>query len=206
MLTVRPELFPEIRGTTDSELMFHLALTFGLAGDPIGALERMAGFVEALGARAGVPEPLQMTVGSPTESACTPRATPAARRSTRCTTAQTWTHCDSCIRPRSGSHTSAPKRGPWSPNTRRATRAVARGPGGVGPDGGERPGRPDPVHATATGVDQRMRRHATRFEDVRVSRLPVPALRMRRCDRSVPAVRGRPRSGRRRTGAGRPLG
>ena len=37
-------------------------------------------------------------------SACTPRATPAARRSTRCTTAQTWTHCDSCIRPRSGSH------------------------------------------------------------------------------------------------------
>jgi predicted glutamine amidotransferase len=154
MRTVRPELFPEIRGTTDSELMFHLALTFGLAGDPIGALERMAGFVEALGARAGVPEPLQMTVGSPTESACTPRATPAARRSTRCTTAQTWTHCDSCIRPRSGSHTSAPKRGPWSPNTRRATRAVARGPGGVGPDGGERPGRPDPVHATATGVDR----------------------------------------------------
>jgi glutamine amidotransferase len=63
MLTVRPDLFPEIRGTTDSELMFHLALTFGLEDDPIGGLERMAGFIEALGAAAGIAEPLQMTVG-----------------------------------------------------------------------------------------------------------------------------------------------
>jgi predicted glutamine amidotransferase len=63
MLAVRPDLFPEIRGTTDSELMFHLALTFGLEDNPIGGLEQMAGFVEALGAAAGVAEPLQMTVG-----------------------------------------------------------------------------------------------------------------------------------------------
>lgn len=63
MLAVRPDLFPEIRGTTDSELMFHLALTFGLEEDPLGGLARMAGFVEALGAAAGVAEPLQMTVG-----------------------------------------------------------------------------------------------------------------------------------------------
>lgn len=63
LLAVRPDLFPCIRGTTDSELMFHLALTFGLQDDPVGGLERMAGFVEALGAAAGVDEPLQMTVG-----------------------------------------------------------------------------------------------------------------------------------------------
>jgi predicted glutamine amidotransferase len=63
LLAVRPDLFNEIKGTTDSELMFHLALTFGLADDPIAGLERMAGFVEALGADAGVAEPLQMTVG-----------------------------------------------------------------------------------------------------------------------------------------------
>ncbi len=63
MLAVRPDLFPEIKGTTDSEVMFHLALTFGLEDDPIGALERMAGFVESLGAAAGIEEPLQMTVG-----------------------------------------------------------------------------------------------------------------------------------------------
>ena len=63
LLAVAPDLFGNIAGTTDSELMFHLALTFGLADDPLGGLERMAGFVEALGAAAGVAEPLQMTVG-----------------------------------------------------------------------------------------------------------------------------------------------
>ena len=63
LLAVRPDLFPNIKGTTDSELMFHLALTFGLEDDPIGGLERMAGFVESLGSAAGIAEPLQMTVG-----------------------------------------------------------------------------------------------------------------------------------------------
>ena len=63
LLAVRPDLFPNIKGTTDSELLFHLALTFGLADDPIAGLERMAGFVESLGADAGIAEPLQMTVG-----------------------------------------------------------------------------------------------------------------------------------------------
>ena len=64
MLAVQPELFSSIMGTTDSEVMFYLALTFGLREDPIGGLERMAGFVESLAADAGVVEPaLQMTVG-----------------------------------------------------------------------------------------------------------------------------------------------
>jgi glutamine amidotransferase len=63
MLAVEPELFPHIHGTTDSEVLFYLALTFGLEQDPLGALERMAGFVEAIGHDHGVAEPLQMTVG-----------------------------------------------------------------------------------------------------------------------------------------------
>jgi predicted glutamine amidotransferase len=63
LLAVSPELFPNLRGSTDSELMFHLALTFGLEADPIGGLERMAGFVEAAGAAAGIADPLQMTIG-----------------------------------------------------------------------------------------------------------------------------------------------
>jgi glutamine amidotransferase len=63
LMAVRPELFPNIRGSTDSELMFHLALGFGLPDDPIGGLARMAGLVEAVGGAAGVAEPLQMTVG-----------------------------------------------------------------------------------------------------------------------------------------------
>jgi predicted glutamine amidotransferase len=63
MLAVRPDLFSSVQGTTDSEVMFYLAMTFGLQDDPIAGLERMAGFVESLGAAAGIAEPLQMTVG-----------------------------------------------------------------------------------------------------------------------------------------------
>lgn len=63
LLAVDPALFPGIEGSTDSELMFYLALTFGLTDDPVGGLERMAGFIEASGHRIGVEHPLQMTVG-----------------------------------------------------------------------------------------------------------------------------------------------
>ena len=64
LLAVRPDLFGNIAGSTDSELLFHLALTFGLTEDPILGIARMAGFVEATAAEAGVDEPaLQMTVG-----------------------------------------------------------------------------------------------------------------------------------------------
>ncbi len=63
LLAVDPDLFVEIEGTTDSELMFHLALTFGLDDDPLPALERMAGFIEDTGHRHGIAEPLQMTLG-----------------------------------------------------------------------------------------------------------------------------------------------
>jgi glutamine amidotransferase len=63
ILGIDPEVFENIEGTTDSELLFHLALTFGLEDDPLPALERMAGFVEAAGHRRGVKAPLQMTIG-----------------------------------------------------------------------------------------------------------------------------------------------
>lgn len=60
---IDPELFPEIQGTTDSEIMFLLALGFGLDDEPFAALERMAGLVEAVGERHGVDDPLEMTLG-----------------------------------------------------------------------------------------------------------------------------------------------
>lgn len=63
ILAIDRHLFEGVQGTTDSELLFHLALEFGLERDAIGALERMAGFVEGLGRSRGVEEPLQMTVG-----------------------------------------------------------------------------------------------------------------------------------------------
>jgi len=63
LLAIDAPLLEEILGTTDSELMFHLALTFGLESDPLGALARMAGFVERTGRDHGVEESLWMTVG-----------------------------------------------------------------------------------------------------------------------------------------------
>jgi glutamine amidotransferase len=63
LLAVDPQLFARIEGTTDSELMFFLALTFGLDAEPLPALERMAGCVEAIARRHGVENPLQMTLG-----------------------------------------------------------------------------------------------------------------------------------------------
>lgn len=46
LLDVDPDLFPHIEGSTDSELLFYLALTFGLQAEPQAALERMVGHVE----------------------------------------------------------------------------------------------------------------------------------------------------------------
>jgi glutamine amidotransferase len=63
LFAVDSELFPHIYGTTDSEVMFFLMLTFGLDEDPIGAAERMAGFVEAAAKRTGISDALWMTLG-----------------------------------------------------------------------------------------------------------------------------------------------
>ena len=60
---VADELFPFILGTTDSEVMFYLALTLGLESDPEGALARMAGLVESVARTHGVDESLWMTLG-----------------------------------------------------------------------------------------------------------------------------------------------
>ena len=63
-MAVDPDLFPSIEGTTDSETMFYLALTFGLEDDPPAAVERMVGFVEQAGRARGVEHPIQMTVAT----------------------------------------------------------------------------------------------------------------------------------------------
>jgi predicted glutamine amidotransferase len=53
-----------MEGSTDSEMLFYLALTFGLQGDPPRAVERMVGFVEDVGHRCGTEHPIQMTIGT----------------------------------------------------------------------------------------------------------------------------------------------
>jgi len=64
VLAVEPSLYPFIEGSTDSEVMFFLALTFGLRDDPPGAVARMVGLVEATGGRYGIEHPIQMTVAT----------------------------------------------------------------------------------------------------------------------------------------------
>ncbi len=64
MLEVAPELFPHINGSTDSELLFYLALTHGLEEDPPGAIERAVGLVEEIGHEHGVEFPIMMTIAT----------------------------------------------------------------------------------------------------------------------------------------------
>jgi len=63
-VAVDPGLYPEIEGTTDSELLFHLALTFGLEDDPPRAVERTIGLVESVGHDHGVEFPFQGTIAT----------------------------------------------------------------------------------------------------------------------------------------------
>ena len=61
-LAINPALFGHIQGNTDSELMFMLALTFGMDSDVYAGVARMAGFVEETAAKKGIENPLQMTL------------------------------------------------------------------------------------------------------------------------------------------------
>jgi predicted glutamine amidotransferase len=63
-LVVDKSLYTDIEGSTDSELLFYLALTLGLEDDPPGAVERMVGLVEEAGRRQGIEHPIQMTIGT----------------------------------------------------------------------------------------------------------------------------------------------
>ena len=64
VLAVDPSLYTGIEGSTDSETLFYLALTFGLKDDPPAAVERAVGFVEEVGRKHGVEHPVQMTVAT----------------------------------------------------------------------------------------------------------------------------------------------
>jgi glutamine amidotransferase len=58
------DLYPQIEGSTDSELFFFLALTFGLEEDPPSAVARAVGLIEETGRRHDIEFPLQMTVAT----------------------------------------------------------------------------------------------------------------------------------------------
>ena len=64
ILAVDPSLYAEIKGQADTEVLFYLALTFGLEDDPPAAVEQAIGLVEDVAARHGVPHPFQGTVAT----------------------------------------------------------------------------------------------------------------------------------------------
>ena len=59
---VDESLYTDILGTTDSEVLFHLALTLGLKDDPIGAMKKAIREVERVGEKRGVRFPMQGTL------------------------------------------------------------------------------------------------------------------------------------------------
>lgn len=63
-LDVEPDLFPHILGSSDSETLFFLALTFGLQSEPQRALERMVGHVERLRQDAGIQRPFAFSAAA----------------------------------------------------------------------------------------------------------------------------------------------
>ncbi|WP_350348414.1 class II glutamine amidotransferase [Agromyces sp. G08B096] len=61
MLALDPELFPLVHGTTDSEVVFYLAVTFGLEQDPIRGLARALRQIEQVAERLGIRDVVQGT-------------------------------------------------------------------------------------------------------------------------------------------------
>jgi predicted glutamine amidotransferase len=64
VLAVNESLFPEIQGSTDTEILFYLALSFGLEDDPPDAVAQAIGLVEARGRQRGVEHPFQGTIAT----------------------------------------------------------------------------------------------------------------------------------------------
>lgn len=63
MLAIDPALFAEVTGSTDTEVVFYLALTFGLEDDPIHALERTIGLIESVAGDHGIADAVQGSFG-----------------------------------------------------------------------------------------------------------------------------------------------
>ena len=64
MFDVDPDLFPHIEGSTDSETLFFLALTFGLRDDPPAALARTVAHVERARDDEGIERPLYFSAST----------------------------------------------------------------------------------------------------------------------------------------------
>jgi len=64
LFAIDESLFPNITGTADTEILFYLALSFGLEDDPAEAVARTIGLVEQLGHAKGSKYPFQGTIAT----------------------------------------------------------------------------------------------------------------------------------------------
>ncbi len=64
MLAIDPALFSSIEGSTDSELMFFLAISLGLKDDPLSAVERTVQLILKIAQRHAIENVLRMTVAT----------------------------------------------------------------------------------------------------------------------------------------------
>src|SRR5205807_2300789 len=64
MLAIDESLYAEVAGQADTEILFYLALTFGLEENPPDAVARTIGLVEAVGHKKGIKHPFQGTLRS----------------------------------------------------------------------------------------------------------------------------------------------
>ena len=63
-LAIDPERYADMEGTTDSETLLFLALTFGLEDDPPAAVARAVGLVEETAQHHGIGLPMQGTIAT----------------------------------------------------------------------------------------------------------------------------------------------
>jgi glutamine amidotransferase len=64
MLAIDESLYAEVAGQADTEILFYLALTFGLEDNPPDAVARTIGLVEAIGHKKGIKHPFQGTIAT----------------------------------------------------------------------------------------------------------------------------------------------
>ena len=109
-LAVDPSLFGAIGGSTDSETLFYLALTFGLEEDPLGGLERASDSSRPWATDHGIDHPMQGTLGlSDGERLWAVRYSSESR--VRCSTPPTFPHCASATPTGKSSENSQTTRG-----------------------------------------------------------------------------------------------
>ena len=99
MFDIEPKLFPFIEGSTDSETLFFLALTFGLRDDPPATLARTMGHVEHAREQAGIEQPIFFSACMTDGKRLWARDTPATTSPGRSTTAVTFTPCETSTGP-----------------------------------------------------------------------------------------------------------